>query len=81
LQNHPAIAACTTVGVGGKRVLVLEVVKGETPPTLAEVQALVPWAHVDRVVVVPRLPMDRRHNAKVNYPALWRVLAGRVDKE
>jgi olefin beta-lactone synthetase len=55
-------------------------VKGATPPSLAAVQARVPWAQVDRVVVVPRLPMDRRHNAKVDYPALGRLLAGRLER-
>lgn len=74
LQHHPAIAACTTVGVGEQRVLVVEAVRGVTPPTVAEVRALVPWAQVDRVIVVKRLPMDRRHNAKVDYPALWRLI-------
>ncbi|MBC7772723.1 MAG: hypothetical protein H7210_09540, partial [Pyrinomonadaceae bacterium] len=28
------------------------------------------WANVHQVVRVDRIPMDRRHNAKVDYPAL-----------
>jgi hypothetical protein len=28
------------------------------------------WAQIERVLVLPRIPVDRRHNAKVDYPAL-----------
>jgi hypothetical protein len=32
------------------------------------------WAHVAEVLTVPRLPLDARHNAKIDYPALRRML-------
>jgi olefin beta-lactone synthetase len=32
------------------------------------------WAHLADVVIVDRIPVDRRHNAKVEYPALLQML-------
>jgi hypothetical protein len=34
------------------------------------------WAHIDRLLVLPRIPVDRRHNGKVDYPGLDRILKG-----
>jgi hypothetical protein len=36
-----------------------------------------PWAGIDQVVNLPRIPLDRRHNAKIDYPALLAELAAR----
>ena len=32
------------------------------------------WAQIDRIVPMPQIPVDRRHNAKVDYPALMKEL-------
>ena len=32
------------------------------------------WARLADVLAVRRIPVDRRHNAKVDYPALRRML-------
>ena len=29
-----------------------------------------PWASLDQIKVIPKIPMDSRHNAKVDYPLL-----------
>lgn len=34
-----------------------------------------PWAPIDRVTVIPKIPMDTRHNAKVDHAALARISA------
>ena len=39
--------------------------------------ARVAWAGLKDVVVVEQLPMDKRHNAKIDYPALRKLLAAR----
>lgn len=62
----------------GERVLVLGAPSVDTP-TIAQLRAAIPWAAIDRVITVARTPMDARHNSKVNYPALLRLLA-RVDR-
>jgi len=35
---------------------------------------LVYWSMVADIVTVVRIPVDHRHNAKVDYPALLRML-------
>ena len=57
---------------GGKRLLVIEG-KLDTHETrrLAEATA---WAHIDRICPIPQLPVDKRHNAKVDYPELRKLL-------
>jgi len=47
---------------------------GRTPQTLRDELS---WAGVDQVLLVPRLPVDSRHNAKIDYPALRRLLTRR----
>lgn len=42
--------------------------------TEALIREAVPWASLERIVVVPRLPVDRRHNAKIDVPALRTLL-------
>lgn len=62
----------------GKRILAVGAAPDDTP-TIAQVNAAIPWAAIDRVIRIARIPMDARHNSKVNYPALLRLLA-RVDR-
>ena len=32
------------------------------------------WAHLADVLTVSRIPVDRRHNAKIDYPALHKMI-------
>ena len=32
------------------------------------------WAHIDRIRLCHKIPVDQRHNAKVDYPALYQLL-------
>ena len=58
----------------GERLLAVQL--GARAPADAErrVKKTLPWAHLDRVVRLARIPVDRRHNAKVDYPALKKAL-------
>lgn len=58
---------------GGRRLLAVEPAPGASPDADA-VRASLAWAQLDRVVLLPRIPLDARHNAKVDYPALRRAL-------
>ena len=58
----------------GRRVLVAELSAGRRPALIQSIRARLDWAHLDDVCVVDRIPVDRRHNAKVDYPALKRVI-------
>ena len=61
----------------GDRVLVLETSGGEFRNHCAEAAKCVARFDIDRIVTMHRIPVDRRHDAKVDYPALARLLAGR----
>ena len=54
---------------GGRRVLVVEGDRGGSPALEALLRRLA-WAHLADVLTVRRIPVDRRHNAKVDSPAL-----------
>ncbi len=61
----------------GDRVLVLETCGREFRTHCAEAAKCVARFEIDRIVTVHRIPVDRRHDAKVDYPALTRLLEGR----
>ena len=63
----------------GERLLAVQL--GSRAPADAEwrVQEALSWAQLDRVVRVPRIPVDRRHNAKIDYPALEKELERHVN--
>jgi acyl-CoA synthetase (AMP-forming)/AMP-acid ligase II len=57
----------------GERLLAVEPEPGASIDTDAVLGALA-WARLDRILPVRQIPLDRRHNAKVDYPALARLL-------
>ena len=61
----------------GDRVLVLETSGREFRTHCAEAAKCVAQFDIDRIVTVHCIPVDRRHDAKVDYPALNRLLDGR----
>ena len=63
----------------GERVLAVQL--GPRAPRDAErsVREILSWAKLDRVVIMPRIPVDRRHNAKIDYPALKKELKHHVN--
>jgi acyl-CoA synthetase (AMP-forming)/AMP-acid ligase II len=58
----------------GRRLLVVEESAHAHVPAL---HAALEWARLDDVVTVRRIPMDRRHNSKVDYAALATRLTSR----
>ncbi len=58
--------------VAGRRVLAVEGRELELDD--ARLLKALAWAELDRLVLVKRLPVDRRHNAKIDYPALAKLL-------
>jgi acyl-CoA synthetase (AMP-forming)/AMP-acid ligase II len=69
-----AIRRAVVVSHLGKRVLVVERRRGASVPDPARELGLLAWAHLDEIVAWPAIPMDRRHNSKVDYPAVRRRL-------
>jgi acyl-CoA synthetase (AMP-forming)/AMP-acid ligase II len=58
------------------RVLVLETIGREFKASCAEAAKCVARFDIDCIVMVRRIPVDKRHDAKVDYPALERLLDG-----
>jgi acyl-CoA synthetase (AMP-forming)/AMP-acid ligase II len=58
----------------GRRVLVVERTESDAPLDSSAALAALAWAKVDELVVVAKLPMDRRHNSKIDYAALGKLL-------
>lgn len=77
LADHPHFARATLVTHHGNRLLVLEMRQGATPPVLEELKEGLPWAGIDRLVTLPHIPLDRRHNAKIDFPALLHEISKR----
>ena len=57
-----------------RRVLAIEA-KGRIQP--GDMKSRLDWAFIDTVKVLPRIPVDKRHNSKIDYPAL-RAIFGRA---
>jgi hypothetical protein len=78
LQVEAAAHMCEEIrraaflGRAGRRVLLVE---GGSPGIEGRLAAALPWAAIDHVQRVERIPTDRRHNAKIEYPALEKLVA------
>jgi acyl-CoA synthetase (AMP-forming)/AMP-acid ligase II len=62
--------------IGGRRVLAVEIERDGQTETLASLNRELAWAALDEILVCRTIPVDARHNAKVDYPALHRMLVG-----
>jgi len=74
VYQDPRVKRAALVGRGGKRLLAVEYfLPGQGPHPEALHQALA-WTQLDKVLVCRNIPVDSRHNAKIDYPALHRML-------
>jgi acyl-CoA synthetase (AMP-forming)/AMP-acid ligase II len=71
-MTFPEVRRAAMLAVDGRRVLTVETEGGED--LTARLRDAITWAGIDDVRRVPVLPVDRRHNAKIDYPALRRML-------
>ena len=55
----------------GKRILILE---GPDGSDYSNFNSSLGWAHLDAIRILKKLPVDKRHNAKIDYPALHKLL-------
>lgn len=82
VSQLPQVHRSAFVQHQGKRVLVLEFRSTESveiiQSTLIQLNQQLAWASVQQFLVVPQIPVDRRHNAKIDYPALAILLEHRL---
>lgn len=77
LSENPAVRRGTVVSRSGKRTLVLECARKEAVREFTGAPHSITSTPIDEIRIVDRIPLDRRHNAKVDYPGLSRELARR----
>lgn len=75
-MNCPGVARAALAEVAGRRILAVQSIASSPDPTAA-VREQLAWAHLDEILPVPAIPVDKRHNAKVDYPALRAMLTSR----
>jgi acyl-CoA synthetase (AMP-forming)/AMP-acid ligase II len=75
--QDPHVRRAAAVSHGGRRVLVIEWHDPAHPGDAQAVLRSLAWARIDEAHVWDRVPVDSRHNAKIDYPALERRLARR----
>ena len=74
---HPNLGTAALVEHAGQRVLALELYTPQTADWLANLQETLAWAKLDELRILDKMPVDKRHNAKINYPALKQLLDGK----
>lgn len=72
-MDFPAVRRAALATRNEQRILVLEMEPHEQS-VLTQIRKALTWAGLDAVQVVKRIPVDKRHNAKVDYPALQKML-------
>lgn len=74
-RQIPGVRRAAILAMDGKRILAVE-----SCSQIAEdnIRTQMEWAKIDEVRIVRAMPMDKRHNAKIDYAALRRQLARRL---
>jgi len=76
-SDASGVARSALAAVDGQRMLLVEPEQSQPPDTAALYERLA-WAKLDEIAFIPKIPVDRRHNAKVDYGALERIIADRL---
>jgi acyl-CoA synthetase (AMP-forming)/AMP-acid ligase II len=74
VYQHPEVRRAALVAHRGRRVLAVECYAGVRPVEAGVLQQELGWARLDEVRLCERVPVDKRHNAKIDYPALLALL-------
>jgi acyl-CoA synthetase (AMP-forming)/AMP-acid ligase II len=70
------VRRAAVVAHGGERWLIVEASCAREGESLQQsLRAATAWAHIERIQFMDAIPVDRRHNAKIDYSALRRRLA------
>ena len=73
-MEHSGVERAAFVSHEGKRLLAIEPRAGFDSSARETLRNDLAWAHVANVREFNRLPVDKRHNAKIDYPALRELL-------
>ncbi len=74
-QSHATVQRAALVQYQGDRTLILELTANAViQNSLPQIQQSLDWAKIHRYGTCRQMPVDARHNAKINYPALNQLL-------
>lgn len=73
-HQHPGVRRAAVVAHGGKRILAIEPDHPAVSKSLTGLTESLHWACIDEIQVHRHIPVDTRHNAKIDYPGLLRRL-------
>jgi acyl-CoA synthetase (AMP-forming)/AMP-acid ligase II len=74
VYQDPEVRRAAMVAHRGKRILAIEYYDARKQPDLSVLRTLLGWTMLDAVRVCRKIPVDKRHNAKIDYPALYEML-------
>jgi acyl-CoA synthetase (AMP-forming)/AMP-acid ligase II len=78
-QAIPGIARAALIAHDGQRLLAIQLDPDAREPVAEAIESnlhrTVAWAQLDAIVRLDTIPVDRRHNAKVDYVALRKLLS------
>jgi olefin beta-lactone synthetase len=69
------VRRAAAVSISGRRILAVEC---EDPNCPSELERSLDWAKLDHVIAVNDLPVDKRHNAKIDYLRLKNEISKRI---
>ena len=73
VRHDPQIECAALVAFRGQRVLVLQARNAHRLDS-TRYKTQLPWADIDRLIAVEHIPLDKRHNAKIDYAQLDSLL-------
>ncbi len=72
--SYPNIKRAALMQQQGKRLLVIERINRREELNKQELRNILAWAQLDEIRIIGQIPVDKRHNAKVDYPALKQLI-------
>ena len=79
VRQHDCVRRAAVASIQDERVLAVELRNGRlSEPHLAQLLESIEFAGVRKVLVVKKMPVDTRHNSKIDHPALNSLLENRV---
>ena len=73
-HTFPAIKHAALIALDDRRSLAIELYAPQDAQWLATFKESLAWAQFDEIRVLDRMPVDKRHNAKIDYLSLKRLL-------
>jgi hypothetical protein len=73
-NHHPGVRRAAAISQQGRRILAVQLEDYKPCTDLAFLRKELGWASIDEIQVHRYIPVDKRHNAKIDYPALNELL-------